>query len=205
MGGSLAVPVTEWRGSIHEQNGIICPLCHGGDANVVVGNPKALSATEFAERKSRAMSKSSGFIGKPSGKTLFDVCGRCHRPSVDRYARSIMGKAYIENKGGPSCVVCHGAHRNGMPQVPQVCKQCHKDTSGFDQIDPMNVTESTVTGLSGIRIKLAQKKATGQGPPLIPEFPEDLESFQIGYVAFGAVLVLFVIGYIVYKTLEKRG
>lgn len=151
------------------------------------------------------MSKSQGFIGKPSGKAMFDVCSRCHPASVDRYARSIMGKAYLDNKGGPSCVTCHGAHRNAMPQVPQVCTQCHKDTSGFDRIDPMNVTESTVTALSGIRIKVAREKATGKGPPLLPEFPEDLDAFQIGFVAFGAVLVLFIIGYIVYKTLEKRG
>lgn len=205
LGGSLALPVTEWQGSIHQQNGIACFLCHGGNADVNLGNPKELSSPQFEEKKSLAMSKSRGFIGKPSGQAMFDMCGRCHRPSVDRYARSIMGKAYLENMGGPSCVTCHKAHRNTMPQVPEVCKQCHKDTSGFEQIDPMNVTESTVTALSGIRIKLAREKMAGKEPPFMPEFPEDLESFQIGLVAFGAVIVLFIIGYIVYRTLERRG
>ncbi len=91
-----------------------------------------------------------------------------------------------------------------MPEVPRVCESCHKDTTGFDQIDPMDVTESTVNTLSGIRIKIAQEKTTGKKPAFIPEFPSDLDAFQIGFFAFGAVIVLFIIGYIVYFVLEKR-
>jgi hypothetical protein len=68
----------------------------------------------------------------------------------------------------------------------------------------MDVTESTVKALSGLKIKLAQEKTTGKTPPLIPEFPSDLDSFQIGFFAFGAVFVLFVMGYFVYTILEKR-
>jgi Cytochrome c3 len=205
LGGVLARPVVEWNGSIHRQNGITCDLCHGGDARVDVGNVQNLAGQEFADRKSRAMSKERGFIGKPAGKRLFDMCSRCHYPSVARYAKSIMGKAYLDGKGGPSCVTCHGAHRNSMPEVPGVCERCHKDTAGFNQIDPMDVTESTVIALSGIRIKLAQEKTIGKKPPFIPEFPSELDAFQIGFVAFGAVIALFVIGSIVYFVLEKRG
>jgi hypothetical protein len=204
LGGELAGPALEWNGSIHQQNGITCDLCHGGDASVDVGNVRDLDGPGFADRMSRAMSKDHGFIGKPSGKALFTVCARCHRQSVDRYAKSIMGKAYLDHKGGPSCITCHQAHRNRIPEVPKVCESCHKDTAGFDQIDPMDVTESTVNTLSGVRIKIAQEKATGKEPPFIPEFPSDLDAFQIGFFAFGAVIVLFVIGYLVYRVLEKR-
>ncbi len=204
LGGELAKPVREWRGSIHEQNGIACSLCHGGDPGVELGNIRQLAPQQFAERQSRAMAKSRGFIGKPSGKAMFEVCGRCHGPSVDRYADSIMGKAYLGDKGGPSCTACHGVHRNAIPEVPKVCAGCHNDTTGFDQIDAMNVTASTIEELSRIRIKLAEEKARGRGPALLPEFPEDLGSFQIGFVAFGAVIVLFLIGYLVYVVLEKR-
>ncbi len=205
MGGELGKPVKEWKGSIHQQNGITCDLCHGGNADVNVENIQQLSGQEFEEKRSQAMSVSHGFVGKPSGKGLFAMCSRCHRASVDRYAKSIMGKAYLEQKGGPSCVTCHGAHRNTMPEVPRVCESCHKDTAGFDQIDPMDVSESTVNALSGIRIKLAQEKTIGKKPPFIPEFPSELDAFQIGFLAFGAVFVLFVIGYLVYVVLEKRG
>ncbi|HEX9020465.1 MAG TPA: hypothetical protein VF903_04340 [Nitrospirota bacterium] len=203
LGGELGRPVLEWNGSVHRQNGITCDLCHGGDASVDVGNIQSLGG-QFADRMSRAMSKDHGFIGKPSGKRLFDMCSRCHYPSVARYAKSIMGRAYLDGKGGPSCVTCHHAHRNSMPEVPKVCESCHKDTAGFDQIDPMNVTESTVNALSGIRIKIAQEKTVGKKPPFLPEFPGELDAFQIGFVAFGAVLVLFIFGYFVYLALEKR-
>ncbi len=204
LGGELGKPVKEWNGSIHQQNGTTCDLCHGGNADVDVQNIQQLPGQEFEEKRSQAMSVSHGFIGKPSGKELFARCARCHQASVDRYAKSIMGKAYLDQKGGPSCVTCHQAHRNTMPEVPRVCESCHKDTAGFDQIDPMDVNESTVNALSGIRIKLAQEKTTGKKPPFIPEFPSDLDAFQIGFVAFGAVLVLFGFGYLVYVVLEKR-
>jgi Cytochrome c3 len=204
MDAELGKPVKEWKGSIHQQHGIACNFCHGGNPNVDVQNIEHFIGQEFGEKMSQAMSTSQGFVGKPSGKKLFALCSRCHSASVDRYAKSIMGKAYLESKGGPSCVTCHHAHHNTMPEVPKVCESCHKDTAGFNQIDPMDVTESTVNALSGIRIKLAQEKTIGKQPPFIPEFPEDLDAFQIGFVAFGAVLVLFGIGYVVYVVLERR-
>jgi hypothetical protein len=204
LGGELARPVLEWQGSIHRQNGITCDLCHGGNAGVNIGDIKQLSGPRFSDIQSLAMSRSRGFIGKPSGKAMFNLCGQCHGESVDRYSNSIMGKSYLDNKGGPSCVACHNAHNNTMPDVPAVCERCHIDTTGFDQIDPMSVTESTVNDLSKIRIRLAEEKARGKEPPFIPEFPEDLGSFQIGFVVFGAVVVLFVIGYLIYLILEKR-
>ncbi len=205
MDAELGKPVKEWKGSIHQQNGITCDLCHGGDPNVDVQNIKNIAGQAFADKMSQAMSIPHGFIGKPTGRKLFDLCSRCHNASVDRYSKSIMGTAFLENKGGPSCVTCHHAHRNAMPEVPKVCESCHKDTAGFDQIDPMDVTASTVKALSGIRIKIAQAKTVGKKPPFIPEFPEELDAFQIGFIAFGAVLVLFVMGYIVYVVLERRG
>lgn len=204
LGGSLAGPVEKWNGSVHQQNGITCDFCHGGNLDVQLGDIARLSPEQFADRRARAMSEDRGFVGIPSGKVLFDVCRQCHGASVDRYANSIMGKAYLENRGGPSCVLCHDAHRNAMPEVPEVCVRCHKDTTGFDRIDPMNVTEATINELSGIRIRLAQEKTAGSTPPLFREFPEELDSFQIGFVAFGAVVVLLLIGYIVYMTLEVR-
>jgi hypothetical protein len=204
LGGEIGRPVKEWNGSIHQQNGITCDLCHGGNATVDVGDVKDLAGQDFGDRMSRAMSPSHGFVGKPSGQRLFAMCGKCHSPSVDRYAKSIMGKAYLEKKGGPSCITCHHAHRNMIPEVPKICENCHKDTSGFDQIDPMNVTESTVNTLSGIRIRIAQEKTTGRKPAFIPEFPSEIGAFQIGLISFGAVIILFIISYVVYVFLEKK-
>jgi len=68
----------------------------------------------------------------------------------------------------------------------------------------MNVTEATINDLSRIRINLAEEKAKGPKPPLAPGFPEEIDPYQIGLLAFGGVLVMFVIGYLVYLALEKR-
>ncbi len=194
--------VTEcWLRSLHKQNGVTCVSCHGGDADIDVGNVKQLSQQEFASKKALAMSRAKGFIGVPKGKEMFDVCSKCHSDSVNRYENSIMGVAYLDNKGGPSCTDCHSAHYVIIPDVPKSCEKCHKDTTGFDQIDPMNVNDATVTELSRLRIKLAEEKVKGKELPL---FPEELGSFQIGFVAFGAIIVLFIIAYIIYILIEKR-
>jgi hypothetical protein len=204
LGGQLSRPVTEWSASVHRLVRVTCDSCHGGNAAVDVGNIKNLSPQEFEDRRSRAMSKSHGFIGKPSGKAMFVMCARCHSYSVDRYAGSIMGIVYLDGKGGPSCVTCHNAHNNVIPAVPKVCEACHKDTTGFNRIDPMNVTEATINELSTIRIGLAEEKTKGAKPWLVPQFPEELDSYQIGLLAFAGVFVMFVVGLVVYVVLEKR-
>jgi hypothetical protein len=203
FGGSLAKPVTDWRGSIHDQHGITCDRCHGGNAGVVVGNVLQLTPPQFAAIQSAAMSKANGFVGKPTGRQMFDMCAKCHPASVGRYAGSVMGEAYLQNKGGPSCVVCHQAHRNVIPEVPQVCSRCHKDTTGFTQIDPMNVTAATIAQLSTIRIELAGEKTQGVRPSLAPRFTGEISSYQVGLLAFGAIIFLFLLGYAVYAIFEK--
>ncbi|MCL4557160.1 MAG: cytochrome c3 family protein [Deltaproteobacteria bacterium] len=190
-----------WLRSIHRQNGVTCDACHGGNPDVQVSSIKSLSNRQFDALKALSMSRSRGFIGIPSPAQMFDMCSQCHGDSVNSYKNSIMGGAYLDNKGGPSCTDCHSAHYVIIPDVPKSCEKCHKDTTGFDQIDPMNVNDATVTELSRLRIKLAEEKIKGKEPPL---FPEELGSFQIGFVAFGAIILLFIIAFIIYILIEKR-
>ncbi len=190
-----------WLRSIHRQNGVTCDACHAGNPDVHVGSIKGISAKQFEALKSLSMSRAKGFIGIPSPMQMFDMCGQCHSDSVNRYKGSIMGIAFLNKKGGPSCTDCHSAHYVIIPDVPKTCEKCHKDTTGFDQIDPMNVNDATVTELSRLRIKIAEEKIKGKEPPL---FPEELGSFQIGFVAFGAIIVLFIIAYILYLLIERR-
>jgi hypothetical protein len=193
--------VTEnWLRSIHKQNGVTCDACHGGNPDIAIKKLNQISQKELAKYKALSMSRAKGFIGIPKGKVMFDVCGKCHNDSVNRYKNSIMGVAYLDNKGGPSCTDCHSAHYVIIPDVPNSCERCHKDTTGFDQIDPMNVNDATINELSGVKIKLAEEKIKGKEPPL---FPEELGSFQIGFVAFGAILVLLVISFVIYIVMEK--
>lgn len=204
LGGEFAKPVADWHGSVHQQVGVTCDHCHGGNAVVAVGEVQQLTGAQFEAKRSAAMSKAHGFVGRPSGRALFDMCAKCHADTVARFAESIMGKAYLENKGGPSCVTCHHAHNNVIPDVPKVCTQCHKDTTGFTQIDPMNVTEATITQLSKIRVQLAGEKTQGARPALAPKIPEELDPYLVGLAAFGGVLVLFLIGCVLFVILEKE-
>ena len=141
---------------------------------------QGLSGDEFAAIQSAAMSKALGFVGKPSGQAMFSMCEQCHSASVRRFADSIMGNAYLQNKGGPSCVTCHHAHRNVVSAVPETCSECHKETTGFAQIDPMNVTDATIAQLSRIRIQVAEEKTRGPDPRWLPGFREKWTPIKLG-------------------------
>ncbi len=203
LGGTLAKPVTEWKGSIHSLAGVTCERCHGGNAKIAVGNLKKLTQSQIAALQSASMSKADGFVGTPSGRKLFNMCEKCHSYEVGTFSASIMGKAYLHDKGGPACVVCHHAHRNTIPQIPKVCSKCHRDTVGFTHIDPMNVTVATIKQLSNIRIKLAREKTQGARPSMAPRINQKLGSYQVGLIAFGAVLFLFLFGFVIYVIFEK--
>ena len=67
----------------------------------------------------------------------------------------------------------------------------------------MNVTPATVAQLAEIRVQLAGEKTRGERPKLAPRFPAELDSYQVGLVAFGGVVVLFLVGWLIIAILEK--
>lgn len=107
----LGEPVKQWRGSIHDVNGISCHHCHGGDPSDIA----------------MAMSPERGFIGVPKKEEIPGFCGRCHVGVNEDYLQSAHGKAL--GKGGPECVTCHGSHRvtASSPELinPRDCSRCH--------------------------------------------------------------------------------
>jgi len=112
QGERLAVPVAEWRQSIHAASGISCHDCHGGDP------------TDFTN----AMSPARGFIGAPDFTGVPDFCGRCHVGVRQDYGESAHGRAV--DRGGAQCVICHGAHTVKMARIDlineQDCSRCHE-------------------------------------------------------------------------------
>jgi hypothetical protein len=161
---------------------------------------KGLTPAEIRALARKAMYEQEDFIPVPDQAEMFEMCGQCHDETVETYRESIMGKAYLERKGGPSCTRCHGAHRNVMPRVPDDCADCHKDLVGFDRIEAMNVTASTIDRLYEIRLREASKKLKGGAEDI---FPEELDSFEIGFVTWGMVLFLVLISMVLYRTMEK--
>ena len=60
---NLTKPAELYKADIHAAKGFTCVACHGGDANIM---------------GLEAMDKKKGFIGKPAGIQVIEVCGKCH-------------------------------------------------------------------------------------------------------------------------------
>ncbi len=200
MGDEMREPVSQWYGSIHQTHGITCDLCHGGNPNLEIGDLHNLSHEKIRALAKQAMYAASNFVGAPTGQALFDLCAQCHPQSTTNYAASIMGQAYLLKTGGPSCTRCHGAHRNVIPPVPNSCKSCHRDTTGFDKLQVMNISEVQVRELARLRIQVAEQKVAGERYL----FQRHLESFQTAVVIWGLVLLLFLAAVGLYRVVERR-
>lgn len=139
LAGALSKPVEDYAGDVHAAKGFGCVACHGGD--------------ESAPAPAAAMDPAKGFIGKPRGEPLLQVCGRCHSDpefmkrynpalrvdQVAEYRSSIHGQRLLE-LGDPkvaTCVSCHPTHSMKPPsdpnstvhplRVPGTCGACHGD------------------------------------------------------------------------------
>jgi hypothetical protein len=199
-GGEMGKPVSLWSGSAHQKQGITCDQCHGGNPDLKMSNLRRLSPEDLRALSKKAMYSVPDFVGAPSGQAQFDLCAKCHPDSAKAYAGSIMGQAYLRSKGGPSCTQCHGAHRNVIPPVPESCKSCHKDTTGFDRIPAMNITEAQVRQLARIRVQVGEEKVAGKRPL----FQRHLESFETGLITWGLVFLLFLAALGLHRVVKRR-
>lgn len=152
--GPLGAPVKDWQGSVHQQNGIACNDCHGGD-------PTLLSM--------EAMSPQRGFLGVPAPEAIPDFCGRCHIGVKEDYLASAHGQAL--GKGGPQCVTCHGNHaiqRASSDLInPKDCSRCHEYGRAEEMKQAVVETDRMISRLQeqlqGLhRIGIATKEMEGQ-------------------------------------------
>ncbi|OGU08123.1 MAG: hypothetical protein A2W29_00515 [Gemmatimonadetes bacterium RBG_16_66_8] len=136
----LGTPARLFPTDIHAQRGFGCVACHGGDA----------SADGF-----EAMEPARGFLGRPRGRMLLDVCGRCHSSAevmrrynpglrvdqVTEYRSSVHGQRLLQAGDTlvATCSSCHHPHQIRPPSdpqssvhplnVPATCGACHADTA----------------------------------------------------------------------------
>ncbi len=141
MGDELAVPVTGMHQDVHEQQGLSCVDCHGGDPTADVEDMEA------------AMDPAKGYIGVPERNEIPQFCARCHsdpnymrqyNPRVSteqltRYKTSIHGlRLKRGDKKVATCIDCHGVHgiRNAKDSrssvypsnIVNTCGRCHSDS-----------------------------------------------------------------------------
>jgi Doubled CXXCH motif (Paired_CXXCH_1) len=132
----LAAPPKALAGDVHDQLGIRCIDCHGGDPT--------------ASEKAGAHSVAKGYRGRPAGSEIITVCSRCHsdaefmhkfspRQRVDQaaeYASSVHGKRLATGDTRvATCISCHGAHGVRLvndarspaypTNVAATCGSCH--------------------------------------------------------------------------------
>ena len=114
---SLAVPVAEWRESVHATHLVSCDACHGGDPRLEDGD--------------ESMSEEAGFLDNPSWTEMADYCGVCHEAIAESYEIGRLGRAISNGILVPTCATCHmrQGHRI-LASVPEeivtrdVCPDC---------------------------------------------------------------------------------
>ena len=133
---NLTKPAEDYKSDIHAVKGFGCASCHGGDPSIM--------GLEGMDRK-------KGYIGKPAGGQVVEMCGKCHadgafmrqyNPSlrvdqVAEYYTSVHGKRLKELKDPKvaTCASCHRPHsirpandaRSSVhpTRVADTCGSCH--------------------------------------------------------------------------------
>ena len=133
---NLTKPAEDYKFDIHAAKGFGCANCHGGDPSIM--------GLEGMDRK-------KGYIGKPGGGQVVEMCGKCHsdatfmrryNPSlrvdqVAEYYTSVHGKRLKELKDPKvaTCASCHKPHsirpandaRSSVHplHVADTCGSCH--------------------------------------------------------------------------------
>ncbi len=136
----LAAPVARFAQDVHAAKGFGCVACHGGD-------PSLAGFT--------GMDPAKGFVGKPAGPQLLQVCGRCHSDAgfmrrynpalrvdqVAEYRSSVHGQRLTLYRDTlvATCTSCHPAHAIRPASDPQssvhplnvarTCSVCHADST----------------------------------------------------------------------------
>ena len=110
LGGDLAKPASQFEADIHQQAGLSCADCHGGDAK---------------DETMGAMSRARGFRGAPKKNQIPDFCARCHSDAaymhrfnpkmrvdqLSQYLTSMHGKRIKQGDVKvAACVDCHSVH-----------------------------------------------------------------------------------------------
>jgi hypothetical protein len=118
----------EWQLSSHEERGVSCEKCHGGDPSAKKKEPAHAGILPSSNQGSRLHWKNQP-----------ETCNACHQNLVNSFVRSTH---YQRLKGlglGPSCNTCHAHMATKVVYSPaetaDLCAQCH-DSINFIQPRP---------------------------------------------------------------------
>jgi hypothetical protein len=112
-----------WEGSIHQEHGVTCDKCHGGD-------PEAKTEREAHIGVFSSSNPDSTVYYKNIPKT----CGKCHGAEYYKFTQSFHYKKLETTGQGPNCVTCHGSMVTTVLQpddIANVCERCHNSRIGI--------------------------------------------------------------------------
>ncbi len=114
----------DWLTSPHNEAGVTCNECHGGDPSAMDKD----SAHKGVLGPSNPMS--SVFF-----KNQINTCGTCHAQVAEQFTKSKHYKAVNRFDPAPNCSTCHRA-MNKKPYfhsiVDNSCRSCHWQQTGSD-------------------------------------------------------------------------
>lgn len=136
----LGISAEKFSQDIHEQKGLTCANCHGGDPT--------------SDDPDKAMNRKAGWKGKIERKQIPQLCGSCHsnpaymrqfNPSLRtdqlaQYHTSVHGKRWAAGDAKVAvCTDCHSIHDLRPPSDPRstvnpvnvanTCARCHADAN----------------------------------------------------------------------------
>lgn len=131
----LALPVPEWRESVHALHGVGCDACHGGDPRL--------------EDADASMSPAAGFVPLPFGGGTTEPCGSCHEALAEGHRSGRLAAV-------ATCVTCH--MRDGHRILPSRPEDLMAATS-CEACPGLRDPEATVSRLASARAVLDRVEA----------------------------------------------
>jgi hypothetical protein len=153
LADQLQAPAAAFKSDVHNQSGLGCAGCHGGD-------PKA-------DQPQDAMDPAKGFRSVPAAAQIPGLCGGCHQNAalikqyapnlatdqLSQYWTSVHGQRLkTGDTNAATCVSCHGAHgilsvhdtRSPVypTRVVDTCAACHADAQ---RMAPYKIATNQVT------------------------------------------------------------
>jgi nitrate/TMAO reductase-like tetraheme cytochrome c subunit len=108
----------EWQLSAHQEKGVGCERCHGGDP--------AIGEKEKAHIGVRGQSDPKSTI---NWKNQSETCGACHQDVVNSFKQSVHFKLINDVGIGPTCINCHLHMATRVIYDPAetaaLCARCH--------------------------------------------------------------------------------
>jgi hypothetical protein len=114
----------QWLGSPHNQAGLGCDDCHGGDASAASMQAAHVNVLPMGQESSTLH-----FQAQP------DTCGQCHGDNRRQFVRSKHYAALMSDRAAPTCTTCHPA-MSRRPELRNIvvnaCRNCHGEGNTED-------------------------------------------------------------------------